>query len=124
MASYLTDMTNKLGLSSTPSSGGRRRRSRRSRRSRGGGVPGHDLLVGPLVTTSRGGNAGKAGYLQGMSLGGRRGRRRKTRRKSGGAMDVLAQASVPFGMMGLQRMVGKNMYQNQSKRRNRTYRKR
>jgi len=45
----------------------------------------------------------------------------ETKRKRGGSMDVLAQASVPFGMIGLQRMVGKNMSRNQSKRRNRSF---
>ena len=95
MASYLTDLSNKMGLSSTPSTttGGKRRKRRK------GGT--------------------SFGNMMGLTLGGKK--RRKTKRKRGGSMDVLAQASVPFGMIGLQRMVGKNMSRNQSKRRNRSF---
>ncbi len=94
MASYLTDLSNKMGLSSTPSTttGGKRRKRRK------GGT--------------------SFGNMMGL-MGGKK--RRKTKRKRGGSMDVLAQASVPFGMIGLQRMVGKNMSRNQSKRRNRSF---
>ena len=94
MASYLTDLSNKMGLSSTPSTttGGKRRKRRK------GGT-----------------SFGNMSYF----MGGKK--RRKTKRKRGGSMDVLAQASVPFGMIGLQRMVGKNMSRNQSKRRNRSF---
>jgi len=94
MASYLTDLSNKMGLSSTPSTttGGKRRKGRK------GGT-----------------SFGNMSYF----MGGKK--RRKTKRKRGGSMDVLAQASVPFGMIGLQRMVGKNMSRNQSKRRNRSF---
>lgn len=94
MASYLTDLSNKMGLSSTPSTttGGKRRKGRK------GGT--------------------SFGNMMGL-MGGKK--RRKTKRKRGGSMDVLAQASVPFGMIGLQRMVGKNMSRNQSKRRNRSF---
>ena len=94
MASYLTDLSNKMGLSSTPSTttGGKRRKRRK------GGT--------------------SFGNMMGL-MGGKK--RRKTKRKRGGSMNVLAQASVPFGMIGLQRMVGKNMSRNQSKRRNRSF---
>jgi hypothetical protein len=93
MASYLTDLSNKMGLSSTPSTttGGKRRKRR------------------------------KGGTSFGNMMGLMGGKKRKTKRKRGGSMDVLAQASVPFGMIGLQRMVGKNMSRNQSKRRNRSF---
>ena len=94
MASYLTDLSNKMGLSSTPSTttGGKRRKRRK------GGT-----------------SFGNMSYF----MGGKK--RRKTKRKRGGSVGVLAQASVPFGMIGLQRMVGKNMSRNQSKRRNRSF---
>jgi hypothetical protein len=94
MASYLTDLSNKMGLSSTPSTttGGKRHKRRK------GGT--------------------SFGNMMGL-MGGKK--RRKTKRKRGGSMDVLAQASVPFGMIGMQRMVGKNMSRNQSKRRNRSF---
>jgi hypothetical protein len=93
MASYLTDLSNKMGLSSTPSTTGGKRRKRR-----------------------KGGTS--FGNMMGL-MGGKK--RRKTKRKRGGSLDVLAQASVPFGLTGLQRMVGKSMSRNQSKRRNRSF---
>jgi hypothetical protein len=113
MASYLTDLSNKMGLSSTPSTttGGKRRKGGTSF----GNMMGYHL--GGKKRRKGGTSFGNMGYT--TFRGGKK--RRKTKRKRGGSMDVLAQASVPFGMIGLQRMVGKNMSRNQSKRRNRSF---
>lgn len=88
MSSYLTDLTNKIGLSDTSSS----------------------------KTTG-----GYQHIFGGRKKMRKRQTKRQTKRKKGG--NVLSQASVPFGLIGLQRMVGKNMSKTRSKRRNRSFRR-
>uniref|UniRef100_A0A6C0JTY7 Uncharacterized protein n=1 Tax=viral metagenome TaxID=1070528 RepID=A0A6C0JTY7_9ZZZZ len=118
MANYLNSLSNKLGLNS----GGSRRKLRKGGSNLyGAEIGGPELLQ---YKTSGGNHLGVYDDSD-TTMGGKRKRKmkRKTKRKRGGTVGLLAQASVPFGMIGLQRMVGKNMSRNQSKRRNRSFRR-